>query len=491
MPAKKEFERIVGEVWGRRYSSIGSAQAKEFEHYLKEGSAGDAIWAAQERATASFGEEDVSPFILELLRQADMLSLPLTPDQATYLIIDSLKLPNDEDEEVLQSTRQLLDSLNPGETSESSLSWVVRETPAIPVLELFSFFRSLLDLNRPHTDELVEFLADPDMADELLRSRYLNRPDVIEESGRRVKVEDQPLVGTPRFPLIRAISAYSVPLFVARLLQIFLMAAYGIGNEPRDLKQLLQASSEEQLELVTSGLNHYKIHMLADSLVAGVQKRFYAEKDDKSFGSLTQILVDEIRALPEPIIAEPDLQERIVNACLNSTVNYLRTHKTQFQRDSILRVSNPIIKALEENSSVILEILQTNWSSPYSSAYREIRKAILRIETSQRVSKAETDTPIIGMDFHQERKRVLGSLSTLNKKYSNLVAELLVRRKDDPNNAQRRLAALFACEAFYEHKDPADEGAKWAGLEGLLDYYIALIDSTIQAKEILAGEVME
>lgn len=123
MPTRTDYEKLVGEVWGRRYSSVGSAQAKEFEHYLKEGAAGGAVWRAQERATASFGEEDASPFILELMRQADMLAIPLKPDKATYLIIDSLKLPDDVNEEILQSTHQLLDWLNPSKTSESSLSW--------------------------------------------------------------------------------------------------------------------------------------------------------------------------------------------------------------------------------------------------------------------------------------------------------------------------------------------------------------------------------
>ncbi len=498
MPTRTDYEKLVGEVWGRRYSSVGSAQAKEFEHYLKEGAASGAVWRAQERATASFGEEDISPFILELMRQADMLAIPLKPEKVTYLIIDSLKLPDDANEEILRSTHQLLDWLNLSKTSESSLSWVVRETPAIPTLELFAFFRSLLDLNRPHTAELVEFLTDPEEADELLRKRYINRPDVIEhskgsngETGRRVKVEDQPLVGTARFPLIRTISAYSQPLFVARLLHIFLMAVYGIENEPRNLEQLLQVSSEEQTKLVTDALNRYRIHRIAENLAAMVQKRFYAEKDDKNFGNLTQILVDEIAAVPEPIITESDLQERIVKACINSTIAYLRAHKTQFKRDSVLRVSNPIIKALEESDNQLLDILRTHWNPPFSSAYRELRKAVLQIEASERVPRTNGEASVIEMDFHQERKRVLGSLSTLNKKYSNLVAELLLRRKEDPNNPQRRLAALFACEAFYEHKDPANEIEKWAGLESLLDYYIALLDSTIQAKALLVGGLEE
>jgi hypothetical protein len=495
MSERKEFTKLIGEVWGKRYSTVGSAQAKEFERYLKQGSADDAIWRAQERATASLGAEDVSPFILELLRQADLLGLSLTPDQVTYLVIDSLELPEGADEEAKQGIRQILDPLLESRASETTMNWTARVGPAIPILELFAFFRNLLELDRPQTAALVEHLMDPDEADELLRRRYLNRPDIIEfskdaggEAGRRVKVHDQPLVGNARQSLIRAISGHSTALFSARLVQVLLMTAYAIGSEPRSLNQVLQASSEEKVKIVTDALNHYRIHRLADSLVTNVQKRFYAEKDDTNLGNLTQILMDENNALPASVIVEAELQERIAKACVSSTSAYFKEFKTQYARDSVLRVSSPLIKALEEQLDHILEVLQANWKSPYSEAYRAIRKAVADIESSQKLQKVDEESSIIKMDFHQERQRVLGSLGTLNMKYSNLATDLLNRRRQDPNNPQRRLAALFACEAFYEHKAPSNEAEKWASLEGLLDYYIALIDSAVQAKDFLTRE---
>ena len=50
MPTKKDLEKIIGEIWGKRFGSVGSAQAQEFGHYLREDRAGD----------ESIGEETVT-----------------------------------------------------------------------------------------------------------------------------------------------------------------------------------------------------------------------------------------------------------------------------------------------------------------------------------------------------------------------------------------------------------------------------------------------
>ncbi len=468
-------------------------QATEVKRYLREEATGKVVWWSSNGQTRPFAAEDQNIFIHELLRHAELLGLALTPEDVEYLIIDSLKLPEGSETGEEQNVRLLVDAVTTAMESSSSISLTSWVAPALPVLELYAFFHDLLALDVPNSAELIVELLDPDVADELLRTQYLNQPDIFEldkaadnKPGRRIKVPDRPLIGTASSTLVRSFARNSKPLFEARLVQIFLMAAYGVQKESKNLAQLLTTPFDGKTKLIHHSLELYRAQHLAENLMSNIQKRFYAEQDHKNLGKMTRVLVEETQALSAPLISEPHLQNRVTEACITSALIYFKGFRTQFSRERTVRVENPIVSALKEQHVQILEIVQSYWISPYIELYREVRKAIAQIESTLEESVAPDGASLASREFFDERQEALESLDTVNKRYSALASQLLHHRGLDPTNPEKHLAALFACEAYCEHKDTSSQVEEWTGIDELLDYYIELVESVLQIAELQA-----
>ncbi|MHA2232627.1 MAG: hypothetical protein ACXAB4_09065 [Candidatus Hodarchaeales archaeon] len=491
---RRDFEKIVGEIWGKRYGSVANVQATEVKRYLREEATGKVVWWSSDGQTRPFAAEDQNIFIHELLRHTELLGLALTPEEVEYLILDSLKLPEGSETGEEENLRLLADAIISAMESSSSISLTAWVTPALPVLELYAFFHVLLALDFPDSAELVVQLLDPDVADELLRTQYLNQPDVFEldktvnnKPGRRIKVPDQPLIGTGGSTLVRSFARNSKPLFEARMVQVFLMAAYGIHKESKSLIQLLKSPFDGKTRAIHQALEFYRAQHLAESLMSNIQKRFYAEQDYENLGKMTQVLVDEIQALSTPIIPESQLQTRLTEACITSALIYFKGFRTQLSRERGLRIDNPIVSALKERHNQILEIVQSYWISPYIALYREVRKAIAQIEASLEDVQAPSEASLTAQEFFDERQEALDSLDTVNKRYSALASQLLRHRGIDQKNPEKHLAALFACEAYCEHKDTSSQVEEWTGIDELLDYFIDLVESVLQVAELRTG----
>ena len=467
---------VIGDVWGKMYGKIQTTDALTLKKVQDEYDAKFFVVNAQDITEKinkqrealiiqEYGSDGVEkPWDIKVLLFAKELGVKL-PSQVIFHICRGIFTVKIADETLDKEREQLLQRMVGEAASRISQTESITHqqnlfSATIPGIELIRFFRELFDLSKK--EEAIEtiflLLNNPDIADELLRKRYCDRPPLIDLAGNKHPQPDQPIVGRYNEKNSLVLLFGSPPFYQVRVLHILAVAAYSdlLRSEtlPESAKKWLEKQLEFQRYLTLTDQNQISkeielmieiniIRKLWDDLIGELRREFYASRNYIGLASKTKFLLDELSNTPNEIFGVNLLIERISENIKNSAqIYFIQNFKMpQDVVTNLVKQSN-----YEENyKELVLENMTLK--TDYTNFYRELWTFWNNLRNNYLKNRRETLE--LEFSFAQEQKSVVESLDTLQKKFFtqiNMLVEDSTKKINTGEPILDRALTIFGLE---------------------------------------------
>ena len=477
----REVLSIIGDIWGRLYGKIQSKEAMTLkrvqEEYDQDVFTVDAqsitsrIGKTREKIIIQeYGDEGMKYFWdVKVLLFAKEMGVKLKSKDIFFICRDVLEeaYPPEYEEE----RKRLLKNMEPtvSVVSESENLGIQQEIFAstIPPIEFVRFFRELLDMGKKEDAALtMQYILDPEQADLLLRRRYVDRLPFVDANGNKIPVPDQPIVG--RFNEKKELTTIigNPPLYQARILHLFAIAAYydisqmsGLSEEAKvwlkeqmDHRRFLKENSQQEIEQnINIAIDLNLIRRYWDNLLSDIRNSFYGLRNYTGLASKTQHLLRELEKTPNVVFTPQQLKKRIIES-IKAGVQFYFVQNYKMAQEDVINLIND-----KENQETYLELIEKYWiselpenadSAKYGSL-ESLYREVWNFWSSVRAKYIEQRKEELTQDFMflQEQKKVIDSLDTLAKKQFSSINSVL---RSNPVNTGievlDRAIAIFGLE---------------------------------------------